>query len=364
MPIDPDEELGLLVNQIEQNTFSILSIKQKFGLMEKNGSTFRDEASSKLDGFAQIIDDLNEKTISTLDSFSTRLDKMEVLSFRPRMFHPSSSIIVNENHEISSFFCTSDTLYIGTDTSFIITYSLDNMTKQIENGPIDTNPITKICVVDFDTTYIIVSTNSRIAYVCEPSKQGFQSKIICLSFFSWDTELISKYKFGVIRDDEIWLYKNSFDEHDVFPGSYSLAAGGDDCMVACSKNKAKVVKFIENEMKVTEFEFEGTIDHLSVSRNFFCVSVEGSLIITMFDGTSVNIPVEEKTTFLMSNEFYVFRISNEMLVEVYDATGKSPVSYIGSKDWSPHEGRHPPTAASFVNSKLITARLSKCVIWS
>ena len=156
MPIDPDEELGLLVNQIEQNTFSILSIKQKFGLMEKNGSTFRGEASSKLDGFAQIIDDLSQKTISTLDSYSTRLDKMEVLSFRPRMFHPSNSIIINENHEISSCFCTSDALYLGTDTSFVFIYSLDNMTKLTEIGPIDTNPITKICVVDFDTTYIIV----------------------------------------------------------------------------------------------------------------------------------------------------------------------------------------------------------------
>jgi hypothetical protein len=363
MPLDPDDELGLLVNQIEQNTFSILSIKQKFRLMEKNSASFNNEATSKMDNFSQIIDDLQQKTCAVLDSFSLRLDKMEVLSFSPCMFHPTNSILITDNHEISSFYSSHDTLYIGTDTSIVLIYNLDNFSNMSEIGPIDSNPITKICVVDFDTTYVVVSTNSRMAYICDPTKQGIQSKIICLSFFSWPQEMSSKYKFGAIRDEEIWLYTNSFDKYDVFPGSYSHVAGGNDCMVVCSKNTAKVVKFIGDDMTITDFSFDGHIDHLTVSMNFFCVSIADKIIITFFDGTARSISVSEGTTFLMSNEFYVFRIGNEMLVEVYEATGESPVSYIGSRDWSPHESREPPTAASFENSKLITARLSKCVIW-
>ena len=363
-PIDPDEELGLLVSQIEQNTFSILSMKQKFSLMEKNSMNFKTEATSKLDSFYTIIEDLEKKTNSTFNSYSARLDKMEVLSFRPTMFHPSKSILVNDNHEITCLHHTDDFIYIGTDSSNICVYNAETTQKFAEIGPLDSNAVIKVGTFSFDTPYVIAQTaNTRLAYVHDLSKPGFEVKFNSNYFFVWSPNMSSIYKFGIIRDKETWLYSNSFEDHDVIPFAGSMAAAGLDCMVLVNEKTAKLITFEDGENFIQDFEFESTIDHLTISRTFFCVSLEGSLSIIGFDGMRKTISINGPTNFLMSNEFYIFRISEEMIVEVYDITGKTPVSYIGSKEWSPHDGHDAPSAACFENSTLLTGKLSKCCIW-
>ena len=52
-----------------------------------------------------------------------------------------------------------------------------------------------------------------------------------------------------------------------------------------------------------------------------------------------------------------------MIVEVHDVTGNSPISYIGSKYWSPHDGHDAPMAAYFEESTHLTAKPSKSAIW-
>ena len=364
-PIDPDEELGLLVSQIEQNTFSILSMKQKFSLMEKNSLNFKTEATTKLDSFAKIVDDLERKTNATFESFSNRLDKMEVLSFRPTMFHPSKSILVNDNHEITSLHYTDDFIYIGTDSSNIYIYNTDTTQKHSEIGPLDSNAVINIGSFSFETSYVIAQTaTTRIAYIHDIAKPGFEIKLNSNYFFVWSNNLSSKYKFGIIRDKDTWLYSNSFEEHESIPFSGSVAVGGIDCMVIVNSKIAKLIQFEETENVIQDFEFTDEIDHVAISRTFFCVSLKNSIAVCSFDGNRKIIPITGPTNFLMANDFYVFRISDEMLVEVYDITGKNSTAYIGSKDWSPHEGRDPPTAACFEESVLLTAKLAKCCIWS
>ena len=83
VPIDMDDELGNLVTQCEQNSYSILSIKQKFDLVGKNSASFQEEANEKLSHFSELIDSIEKKCLTTFQSYTSRLDRMEVLSFRP-----------------------------------------------------------------------------------------------------------------------------------------------------------------------------------------------------------------------------------------------------------------------------------------
>jgi uncharacterized membrane protein YukC len=59
-----DEELEHFVSQIEDNTFTILAIKQKFGLLKSNGAVFERETIERLKSF--------EKHIDSIDTFVTR----------------------------------------------------------------------------------------------------------------------------------------------------------------------------------------------------------------------------------------------------------------------------------------------------
>lgn len=365
MPIDVDEELSNLVTQIESNTFAILSIKQKFSLMKKNGDEFKQEAQSKLESFNKLIADLEKRTLETFDSYNQRLDKMEVLSFRPSMFHPSKSFVIPTNNEITTISNTDDYIFIGTDISMIFVFSFDTLQKFVDLGPFDNNPITKLCSFKIDTTtYVLSYTNTRTVFISDPSKPAFQVKHNGHNFVCWPPSLNCKYKFAIFRQKEIRLFSNSLDQYDTLTVTATLGAGAVDKLVTAHEKSVTIINFGETDETRETIDFSFEITHLTASRSFYCVSGKEEIVICNYDGTRKQINFNHPTNFLTSNEFYIFRIANKMQIEVYDAFGKNSVVYIGSDDWSPHDGHEAPTAACLCDSVIMTGKATKCVIWS
>ncbi|EAX94395.1 hypothetical protein TVAG_194810 [Trichomonas vaginalis G3] len=365
MPIDIDEELSNLVTQIEQNTFSILSIKQKFALMKKNGDEFKQEAHSRLDSFNKLIENLENKTLETFDSYSARLDNMEILSFRPSMFHPAKSFTIPTNNEITTISNTDDFIFIGTDISMIFVFSFDTLQKFVDLGPFDNNPITKLCSFKIDTTtYVLSYTNTRTVFISDPNKPAFQVKHNGHNFICWPSSLSCKYKFAIFRQKEIRLFSNSLEQYDTLTLTATLGAGGVDSLVTAYEKTVTVVNFGEEEETRRTFDFNFEITHLTASKSFFCVSGKEEIVICNYEGEKRQINFNNPTSFLTSNEFYIFRIANKMMIEVYDAFGKNKVIYVGSDNWSPHDGHDAPSAACLCDSVIMTGKSTKCVIWS
>ena len=55
-------------------------------------------------------------------------------------------------------------------------------------------------------------------------------------------------------------------------------------MIQVNDKKAKLIHFEETGYSEQDFEFDSTIDHITVTRTYFCVSLQGELVIVNFEG--------------------------------------------------------------------------------
>lgn len=364
-PIDEDEELGRFVSQIEQNTFSILSIKQKFNLMNKNRDHFKEEASTKLDSFIQSLQKIESTTSQVLEGYNSRLDQMEILAFRPSNFHPIKSIYVPDNYTITSVVYSDEYIFIGTDNSFILVFSTENLQPFCEIGQLDDQPIISIgSAFVGGIRYAVAYTQMRNIHIVNPNVQSEKITLTGRGFGTWPTNLSCRFTLAVLREKETRLYSKDFENFVTVPVSGDFAAGGLDLIVIAGDKIAYVVDLEGQPQIRTQIEFDFNITHLTVSRSFFVVAGEDNIAVCTFDGNTRQFKVKGPTRILISYELFFFRITDSTVFEVHDPTGQKPVSFIGSTDWSPHDGLNQPVAACISDAILVTARDIKCVLWS
>ena len=362
--IDFDEELGSFVNQIEQNTFFILSTKQKLTMMKKNSINFESQAEEKIYQFEEKLTDIEKKVSSKFESFHNRIDQMELLAFQPYKFHPIGSISISNAHIITAIYYTPEFIYLGTDTSRILIYNSKNHQFFHEIGPLDENPIQKIGIIYQENEQIFITmTISKMIKIGSPTKPSLNKFFSGNQFCTWPSNFNSQYSLVISYDNSIRLYKKdliTFDEIKIFS---TLLGSSQDKLVIVS-NRNCIVYNLENQIiEQNKFSFDFNIKLLTVSRQFFCISGDNNLVLCNFDGSYNFININGPTRQLLSYELFYFRISDEMIIEVHDSNNLRPINFIGNKIWSPHGINKYPSVSCIYDATLLTSRDNKCVIW-
>lgn len=364
---DIEDELTKFVQTIEQNTFSILSIKQKFGLMKKNGEEFKKESIGKLDSLISTIDELDKNITKTLNEYNSRLDLMETLTFQPSSLHPIQTISISDSHKISSVAMASDFLFIGTENSSVLVYDLKNKQMFCEMGPLDSHPIVDIGIMQYTEYPIVVAyTQTGNIHICDSKNTSDHHSINGKHFCTWPSNLSCQFSLAVLMEEETRFYKNSLDEFQVISITGNFAGCGVDKIVLAQDKSAVVVDLEATPKEKCVIEFKYQILHITVSRAFFCVAGADCISICNFETVTRVINTDKyPTKFLISYELFLFRVmENSHVIEVHDSLGNNPVTYIGSSEWSPHEANKSPSAVCMYNSILCTAKDSTCVMWS
>jgi len=363
--IDLDEELGHFVSQIERNTFSILSIRQKLSMMKKNGADFEEEAKAKINMFEQQIASIDRQVLGKFEAFHSRIDQMEQLAFQPYLFHPTRSVVISNTHMISSVYYSPEFLYIGTDTSKILVYNTKNLQLFQELGPFDDLPILQIgIVIHGEDPLFAIITPFKVLRVCSPQRPSYIKTFNTDKFCTWPSNLNSQFCLAIGTDDGTRLFHKDLLSYEDIRFQALLMAGGQDTIVLVSQSEAIVYSTEGKPQESQRFQLNAPPKLLTVSRSFFCIACDEYISLFHFDGAQTIVSTSTITQFLFSYELYFFRISDEMVVEVHDSFMKRHVSMIGSRSWSPHESQKAPAAVCIADATFVTAKDCKCVIWT
>lgn len=365
--VNVDEELEHLVSQIEENTFNILSIKQKFNLMKSNGVNFEDESSSKMISFESQIEDIEKRISDCFDSFNQRLNYMELLAFHPHMYHPNKIIKINDNHQITSAFYSSDYVYIGTDTSRIIIYSAKTMKFENEIGPVDGTAITGIGLIySTDTKYIVTKTSAKTVSIIDcakpAGKKTFCSEIYCV----FPSHHSSPYRLAIYNEGNktITLFKDDLSTTELkIPATALFSAP--QRLVIC-QDQTMFVYIVEPLIKFeVQYQFEFSVSKFTASRNYFvCAGSTNEIAVCDYDGNINYVDVGGITRFLFSWGSYFFRMGDDTLIQCRDFELLKEVSTIGHTAWWPHSTQSSLVSCTISESTLITALDLTCVLWN
>lgn len=362
-----DNELEHFVSMIEENTFAILSIKQKFGLMQGNGKVFKDETIEKLDSFEKQINEIEKRVSSSFQIFNQRLDHMELLGFRPSSYHPAKMIKINDNHQITTAFYTSEYVYIGTDTSRIILFSSKTLQFSNEIGPIDGSAIVQIGLLSRDGNHILAvktaSNQIHIIDILQPS----QKRVLTTNIFAtWPTNLPSPFRMTTIENGSLNFYDDDLniafsikiEAQSLFPGPDKLFVVNNDFVSIFNLEEEVHLK------KEIQLPFAPTL--ISSSRISFVASGScNDVAIVNFNGDYRLVNVGGPSRFLFTWGSYYFRVGNDTLIECRNFHDKKDkLIKIGDPSWWPHTSQTPLAACGIMESTLITALGLKCVLWN
>lgn len=362
-----DEELDQFVRQIEENTFNILSIKQKFKVMKSNGQYFEEESSEKMDTFENQIDELEKRITTSFDSFNQRLNYMELLAFHPHMYHPNKIIKISDNHQITSAFYSGDYVYIGTDTSRVIIYSSISLKFENEIGPLDGTSVTGIGIIySSDTKYIVAKAASKtvniIDYAKPAAKKTFNSEIYCV----YPTHHASPYRLAIYNEacKTISLFKDDLSTTEIKVPATALFSAPERLIVC--QDQTLLIFGVEPEIQLeAQIQFDFTISKFTASRNFFvCANATNEIAVCDNDGNITYETVEGNTKFLFSWGSYFFRVGDDTLIQCRDFELKKEPSTIGHTAWWPHSTQSNLAACNISESTLITALDLTCVLWN
>lgn len=362
-----DNELEHFVSMIEENTFAILSIKQKFGLMQENGKVFKDETYEKLDSFEKQINEIEEHANSSFRIFNQRLDRMELLGFRPSSYHPAKMIKINDNHQITSVFYSSDYVYIGTDTSRIILFSGKTMQFSNEIGPIDGTAIMQIGLVSRNENRILaIKTSNNQIHIIDILKPSQKQTINVSIYTTWTTNLPSPYRMATFDKGSLNFYDDDIkvvftikaEAQNIYPGPDKLITVNNDIVSIYNLEEEVHLK------KEVKLPFSPTL--ISSSRIFFVASGScNDIAILNQNGDYRLVNVGGPSRFLFTWGSYYFRVGDESFIECRDSLDKKDkVIKIGDPSWWPHASQTPLAACCIMESTLITALDLKCVLWN
>lgn len=362
-----DNELEHFVSMIEENTFSILSIKQKFGLMQENGKLFKDETIEKLDSFEKQINEIEEHVNSSFHIFNRRLNHMELLGFRPASYHPAKMITISDKHQITTAFYTSDYVYIGTDTSRVILFSGKTMQLSIEIGPIDGTAVIQIGLVSRTDNHILaVKTSSNFIYIIDTQKPSEKRTIEATIYTTWPTNLPSQYRLVTVENESLNFYDDTLTVTNVLKIEAQKLFPGPDRLIVVNNDVVSIFN-IEEEVhleKEIHLPFPPTL--ISSSRVAFVASGScNDIAIVNFNGNYRLVNVGGPSRFIFTWGSYYFRVGEGTLIECRDFFDKTDkVIKIGDPVWWPHDAQKPLAVCGIMESTLITALDLKCVLWN
>jgi hypothetical protein len=230
--INIEEELEHFVSQIEDNTFTILAIKQKFNLLKSNGAAFERETLEKLESFENHINLIETYVTRAFFGFSGRLDRMETLSFRPSGYHPSRVITIPDTHQITSAFYTVEFVYVGTDTSRVIIYSSESGQFVNELGPFDGTTVVQVgSVTRSENQIFAVRTSSGAVHIVDYLKPT-QKRVIDSAVLSiWPSHLASPFRMATGGEGVVHLYDNEANAVQRIEVNAIRLAPGPDCIL-------------------------------------------------------------------------------------------------------------------------------------
>jgi hypothetical protein len=361
-----EEELERFVTQIEDNTFAILSVRQKFALLKSNSSTFERETVEKLDSFQKQLDLIEHAVSSTFDGFNSRLTRMEQLAFRPASYHPSKVITIPDTHQITSLLYTSDLTYIGTDTSRLMVYSSENGIFINEFGPFDGTSVVQIGNPSKgDLQVFAVKTSSNIIHMLDfqrpTAKRVIESPLLAV----WPPVFASPFPMATIEGDDVILYGEDLNPAKRLNIQTKRLTPGPNKLIALTNPTTIEVYDLTTLGKVQEFTIQDSVKLIASGDLCFVVSGDRSRIITVchFSGAMRTVDVGGTTSFLFVWRLYYFRMGEDTLIEGRDFEGKQDPIKIGDPAWWPHASQTKLAACTISESCLVTGLDLKCVIW-
>lgn len=369
--IDIDEELDHLVSQIEENTYNILSIKQKFALIQAGGSTFEKESSEKMDKFSSQIQALDLNVNSTFANYNHRIDLMELLAFRPHLYHPSKIITVGESYQITSALYTSDKVLIGTDNSKILAYDSNTLRFMNEIGPLSQNSdnaVIQLGIISFNYNQIIVAaTANKILHIFDLNKPQQRISLHFESFATWNTNLTSLYRLALSVDGFIHLYKEeTFTQFEAIQFKSQIISPANEGLL-CSNDNEVTLFLLDPLSEDRHYIIPFNVTAIAASKEFFVVSGnEPRIAVFSFDNNVEMKEIQMSSTplFLFAWGSYFFQLGENTLIECFNYLNPSNKIVIGNRAWWPHDNKSHLSSCGISESILVTAQDLTCVIWN
>ena len=372
-PINVENELEHFVSQIEENTYTILSVKQKFKLMDQNCNSFKNETNEKLNSFDSQIKAIENHFQEMFQSFNQRLDYLELLGFKPETYHPSKIININNSLQITSTFYSANTLYIGTNTSLLLVYGGVSMQFIKEIGPLDDFPIVEIGIVkQTGDTVVAAKTNDDTIHIINVNNPSEKITIHASIFVSWPSNLSSPYKLVTFDNNIVRFYDEStfYEFTSKFKNKMELSVNAKQIYPGFDRI------YIVNEKNImiykidTDIRFERSINLpfppklISSSRLYFVASGDCNdvVIVNVTNGDYRIANVGGPSRFLFCWGSYFFRVGDDTFVQCRDIALKNNVVTIGDPKWWPHSDKL--STCNIIESVLITTSGSKCVLWN
>lgn len=365
--INVEEELERFVSQIEENTFAILSIKQKFALIQKNTKLFTDETVEKLDSFEKEINLIENQANVTFNRFNQRLDHMELLGFQPATYHPSKTITISDNYQITTAFFSSDLVFIGTDTSRIIIISGKTMQLNNEIGPLDGSAVVQIGLASrTDNQVLAAKTSSNTIHIIDIQRPSQKRTIQVSMHATWPANLPSPYRMVTFEGDRINFYDDSLTVAYQLKISAQKFYPGPDRLIVTNDETISIYNLLDDIRLQRNIRLPFKPKLINSSRTFFVASGDcNDIAIVDFDGDFRLVDVGGPSKFLFTWGSYYFRIGENTLIEYRDVNDKTnKMTQIGDPVWWPHSMQSPLATCAIMESTLITAGDLKCVLWN
>lgn len=366
--VNVEEELERFVSQIEENTYAILSIKQKFNLMKGNTTAFETDAHARLNSFESRIDELEQNVSGALAAFHRRLDRIDILAFRPELFHPSTVITIPDEHRATCAFYVSGLACIGTDTSRVLVYNTTTLKLMMEIGPVDGSPVLQIGnVSQTENVVLAVRTGPADLHLLDLQNPSWRRSIQATLHVTWPSNLASPFRLATVEDGKLCFYDAHLSvSHMLDLNPMNMFPAQNRLLVQNEARKLRVFALVDGDVKVScDFRFEFPVRLAAASSDRFVVAGDAlSIAICQYDGQMRFVKVEGPSLFLFAWGQYYFRMGENTLIEARDFAGQREVVRIGNEAWWPHESQTKLATCNMCDSCLITCMDSKCVVWS
>jgi hypothetical protein len=362
---NPEAELERFVSQIEDNTFAILSFKQKFNLMKSNAKSFQAETEDKLNAFVGQIDEIEKSVSNVFQVFSTRLDRMEFLAYRPRSYHPVKRVVISGKQQITSAYYCEDTVYIGTDTSRVLVYSGKVVQLTAEIGPFDGKAVIFMGNAgSAENPVLAIRTANGPLYLINTRKLSEKTVIESYKCMTWPSNLSCRYRLATVESGKICLYDDQQVLVDSIPVNPKIMAPGPDRAIVQTSDTEIAIWTVDPVQKTNDIMIGFRITLISASQKYFAVAGDSSCItIGDYTGVIQNVDVGGPTHLLCSWGGYYFRSGSDNMIECRDF-GSNKKSMIGDPAWWPHCADNRLAVCIISDSSLVTAADATCLIWS
>ena len=363
-----DEELERFVSQIEENTYTILSIKQKFNVMRSNSSAFESGAQARLTSFETRIDELEKAVSDVLAGFHSRLDRIDVLAFRPDLFHPAKVVTMPDSHQITAAFYAAGLVFLGTDASSVHVYNANTLKFVMEIGPIDGNPVIQIGNAGHGEGVILaVRTCRSEMHLFDVQNPSWRRLISATLHVTWPSDLVSPFRLATVEDGKLCMYDDHMSiSHMLDLCPMNMYPAQNRLLILNEARKLRVLEFVDGDVKIVcDFRFEFPVRMVAASTDHFVVSGDStSIAVCQYGGDMYFVKVEGPSLFLFAWGQYYFRVGENTLIEARDFGGRKDMIKIGNEAWWPHESQKKLSACGIYESRLLTCMDMTCAIWT